>query len=65
MIAALPTIIQIGHDLIDKYVLDKPQAEQAKLGNSVLDNRIGIGLATMAVINMLYLYSRKQPLQAM
>jgi hypothetical protein len=30
MISAIPDIIKIGHDLIDKYILDKPQAEQAK-----------------------------------
>lgn len=30
MITAIPDIIKAGHDLIDKYILDKPQAEQAK-----------------------------------
>lgn len=30
MIGAIPEVIKIGHDLIDKYILDKPQAEQAK-----------------------------------
>jgi hypothetical protein len=30
MITAIPDIIKIGHDLIDKYILVKPQAEQAK-----------------------------------
>ena len=30
MIAAIPEVLKVGHDLIDKYILDKPQATQAK-----------------------------------